>query len=69
MQALTGLWQIFVRQGSIPEAASDATLAEVLAPFAKIQSDRDIFDGGRGGREAPAKGDALARGRFAHRIA
>jgi hypothetical protein len=49
MQALTGLWQIFVRQGSIPESASDAALAELIAPFAKIQGDRDIFDGGRAG--------------------
>jgi len=49
MQALTGLWQIFVRQGSIPEAASDATLAEMLTPFGKVQGERDIFDGGRAG--------------------
>jgi hypothetical protein len=49
MQALTGLWQIFLRQGSIAEADSDATLAAMLTPFGKIQNDRDIFDGGRSG--------------------
>ena len=49
MQALVGLWQIFLRQGSIGEADSDATLAQLLRPFAKIQGDRDIFDAGRGG--------------------
>ena len=55
MQALVGLWQIFVRQGAIREADSDASLAEVLAPFAKIQNDRDIFDGGRSGARALLK--------------
>jgi len=46
---LSGLWQIFVRQGSIADADSDATLADVLTPFGKIQNDRDVFDGGRSG--------------------
>ena len=49
MQALNGLWQIFVRQGSIADAESDAALAGLLTPFGKIQNDRDIFDGGRSG--------------------
>src|SRR5262249_31411338 len=43
----SGLWQIFVRQGSISEADSDATLTDLLTSFAKIQNDRDVFDGGR----------------------
>jgi len=45
MQALAGLWQIFVRQGSIPAAQSDQALARVLEPFQKIQGEREIFDG------------------------
>jgi hypothetical protein len=49
LQALAGLWQIFVRQGSIPAAKSDLALAQVVEPFAKIQNDREIFDGGRNG--------------------
>ena len=49
MQSLASLWQIFVRQGSIPARESDAALAAVLDPFAKIQSERDVFDGGRNG--------------------
>jgi len=68
MQALTGLWQIFVRQGSIAEAESDVALEQVLSPFAKIQGERDIFDAGRGGVNAllkathsPAKGSAQDR--------
>jgi hypothetical protein len=52
LQALAGLWQIFVRQGSIPAAKSDLALAQVVEPFAKIQNDREIFDGGRNGVQA-----------------
>jgi hypothetical protein len=49
MQSLISLWQIFVRQGSIPARESDAALAATLEPFAKILSERDVFDGGRNG--------------------
>ncbi len=50
LQALTGMWQIFVRQGSIPMAEADAALGGILSPFtAKTQNERDIFDGGRNG--------------------
>jgi hypothetical protein len=49
LQALAGLWQIFVRQGSIPSAKSDQSLAQIIEPFEKIQSEREVFDGGRNG--------------------
>jgi hypothetical protein len=49
MQSLVAMWQIFLRQRSIPDNAADATLAELIAPFTKIQGERDIFDSGRGG--------------------
>lgn len=49
MQGLTGLWQSFVRQGSIAVTDADASLAALLAPFEKVQNERDVFDGGRGG--------------------
>jgi hypothetical protein len=49
VQALAGLWQIFVRQGSIPASEADAALSGILAPFSKPQNDRDVFDGGRAG--------------------
>jgi len=49
MQALAGLWQIFVRQGAIAAGEADRSLAEVLAPFGKIQTERDVFDGSRAG--------------------
>ncbi len=49
MQALVGLWQIFVRQGAIASSDADRALAGVVAPFGKIQNERDVFDGGRAG--------------------
>jgi hypothetical protein len=52
LQALASLWQIFVRQGSIPAAQSDQALARILEPFQKIQNEREVFDGGRNGVKA-----------------
>jgi hypothetical protein len=49
MQALSSLWQLFVRQSSIAETDADTILAGLLTPFEKIQNDRDIFDAGRSG--------------------
>ena len=48
-QSLAGLWQILVRQGSIPAAEADHTLAVLIAPFVKIQNDRELFDAGMSG--------------------
>jgi hypothetical protein len=54
MQALAGFWQIFVRQRSIAggdadAALADTTLSAVIQPFAKIQSQRDVFEAGQKG--------------------
>jgi hypothetical protein len=49
MQALAGLWQIFVRQGTLPAAQSDRALGQVVEGFQKIQNEREVFDGGRNG--------------------
>ncbi|HWE00529.1 MAG TPA: hypothetical protein VG345_15865, partial [Bryobacteraceae bacterium] len=49
MQGLTGLWQIFCRQGSIQAAKEDATLASLIAPFASLKTNRELFDAGRSG--------------------
>jgi hypothetical protein len=49
MQGLTGLWQIFCRQGSIPAGKADETLAGISAPFATIKNNRELFDTGRHG--------------------
>ena len=47
LQALVGLWQIFVRQGLIPQAQADASLSELLTSFARVKNARDLFDAGR----------------------
>jgi tetratricopeptide (TPR) repeat protein len=49
MQGLSGIWQIFCRQGSIPAGKADETLAGLTAPFATLKNDRDLFDAGRHG--------------------
>lgn len=49
LQALAGLWQIFVRQRLIPPEQADSALAAVLEPFSKTKNSRDLFDTGRSG--------------------
>jgi hypothetical protein len=55
MQGLTGIWQIFSRQGSIPPGKADETLMALIAPFATVKSNRDLFDAGRGGEDVLLK--------------
>lgn len=49
LQSLASLWQIFLRQGSIPPEEADATLAQILTGFEKIKNPRELFDSGRNG--------------------
>jgi len=49
MQGLSGLWQIFLRQGSVPAAKADQTLAQLVAPFPAMKNSRDLFFAGRNG--------------------
>lgn len=49
MQALTGLWQVLVRQKLIPEARADETLAALLKPFSTVSNTQLLFDAGRAG--------------------
>lgn len=49
MQGLAGMWQIFVRQGSIAASKADESLSALVTPFAKIRNERDVFDAGMGG--------------------
>jgi hypothetical protein len=49
LQALVGLWQIFVREESIRPGDADATLAGILGGFARIRNPRELFDSGRAG--------------------
>ncbi len=49
MQALIGLWQIFCRQGSLPASGSDKVLAGLVAPFAEIRGEHELFSASRHG--------------------
>jgi hypothetical protein len=70
MQGLAGLWQILVRQGSIPPAQADAALADLLAPFAEARSERAVFDGGYSGVKLLLKAaGAPAGGGYQERLA
>jgi hypothetical protein len=55
MQGLTGLWQIFCRQGSVPPDKADAALASLIGPFGTIKTSRELFDTGRAGINALLK--------------
>jgi hypothetical protein len=49
MQGLSGMWQIFCRQGSIPSPKADAALSGLVGPFTAIKNDKELFDAGRNG--------------------
>lgn len=49
LQGLVSIWQILCRQQSIPASAADGVLTSVLTPFARVKTERDVFDGGRNG--------------------
>src|SRR5450432_721679 len=48
-QSLVGLWQILVRQQTLPESRADAVFAGLVAPFGSVRNDRELFDAGRNG--------------------
>src|SRR5262249_57736585 len=52
MQALVGLWQIFVRQRTLPDAQADTVFASIVTPFEEVRGNRDLFDAGRSGAKA-----------------
>jgi hypothetical protein len=47
--ALIGLWQIFVRQQSLPADKADPVFSTLAASFAQIRNNRELFDAGRSG--------------------
>jgi hypothetical protein len=47
--ALIGLWQIFVRQQSLPAEKADPTFSTLAASFAQVRNNRELFDAGRSG--------------------
>ena len=48
-QSLIGLWQILVRQQTIPDSRADAVFGGITSAFAQVRGDRDLFDAGRNG--------------------
>ncbi len=68
MQATIGLWQIFCRHSSISATDSDGALSKILASFAPIKNERDLFDADRksigvllSASHSPAGADPQAR--------
>jgi len=47
--SLISLWQILVRQQSLPAAQADSAFSAMAASFVQIKNDRELFDAGRGG--------------------
>ena len=45
-QALVSLWQILVRQQTIADRNADAAFAGIVAGFANVHSEHDVFDAG-----------------------
>jgi hypothetical protein len=66
VQALVGLWQIFVRQGSISPSDADATLSSLLGGFLKVRDNADLFDTGRAGVTTLLKATATKPGVSPH---
>ena len=52
MQALVGLWQIFVRLRTLPDSQADAVFASIVAPFGGVKNNRDVFAAGQNGVKA-----------------
>jgi hypothetical protein len=46
-QALVGLWQILVRQQTIPESQADPAFSGIAGSFLQIRNDRELFDASR----------------------
>ncbi len=62
LQALTGLWQIGVRHGTIPEGNADETLNYILQEFDRERNRRELFDATRHGVEALLAGSGWSKG-------
>jgi hypothetical protein len=68
MQGLSGLWQIFCRQGSISGSKSDDTLAAIASQMMAVKNDRDLFDAGRQGLNVLLKATGASTGAVQERI-
>jgi len=48
-QSLIGLWQILVRQGTVPDRQADAVFSGITGGFLQVRSERELFDISRNG--------------------
>jgi hypothetical protein len=48
-QALVGLWQILVRQGTVPEKQADTVFSGIVEGFLQVKTQRELFDTSRNG--------------------
>jgi len=46
-QGLVSLWQILVRQQSIPDSQADGALSAIAGSFSAVHNNRELFDAGR----------------------
>jgi hypothetical protein len=67
-QGLTGMWQIFCRQGSITPEAADGALSALAAPFATLKNNRELFDAGRGGLTMLLKTTGVSSGNTQEKV-
>jgi hypothetical protein len=51
-QSLIGLWQIFVRQGTIPREKADAIFSGITQSFGQLRNDHELFTASRNGVKA-----------------
>ncbi len=62
VQALLGLWQIFVRQSTIPSAQANGAFAGIIAPYSKVKNLKELFDAGQSGVHTLLKATASPEG-------
>ncbi len=67
-QGLTSIWQILCRQGSIPAAKADETLAAIAAPFMSVKNNRELFDASRKGLTQIMQATGATAGTFQERM-
>ncbi len=67
-QGLVSIWQIFCRQGSIPAAKADETLAALVAPFGALKNNRELFDASRKGLNGIMQTTGATGGTFQERM-
>ena len=61
-QSLIELWRILVIQNSIPVSSEDPSFAKLIAPFAHVRQETEVFDAGRSGLDTLLRATNLRPG-------